>query len=178
MANIPRNRMKNKTGKTIFDFAASQDRRAWEIIDDQIMGGASQGRQEWTDQGTLLFTGELCPEQNQDGFASLRSPAGTYNLSGRRQAVLRVKGDGKRYQFGLRIDRYFDGVTYLAEFHAPANQWKEMSLPFEDFLPTHHGKILANAAALDLTRIKSFVLLIGGRQEGSFRLELAWLKIT
>lgn len=169
--------MKNTTGKTIFNFAASQDRRDWEIIDDRIMGGASRGRQEWTGQGTLLFTGELSLA-NQGGFASLRSPAGSYDLSGRRQADLRVKGDGKRYQFGLRIDRYFDGVTYLAEFYAPAGQWQDICLPFDDFVPTHHGQVLANAAALDLTRIKSFVLLIAGRQEGAFRLEIAWLKVT
>lgn len=169
--------MKKKTGKIIFDFVGGQDRQSWETIDDRIMGGASRGRQTWNDQGALLFTGEISLE-NQGGFASLRSPADSYDLGGCRQANIRVKGDGRCYQLGLRIDRYFDGVSYLAEFHAPADQWQDISLPFEYFLPTHHGQVLAHAAALDLTRIKSFVLLITGRQEGPFHLEVAWLKVT
>jgi len=169
--------MTMKNSKTVFDFSRNRDQQPWDVIDDRIMGGSSRGGFAWSDRVTLFFQGEVSLE-NLGGFASLRSPAGTYNLSGRRQAIIRVKGDGRRYQLGLRIDRYYDGVTYLAEFAPAAGQWEEVVLPFEDFLPTHHGQVLANAAALDLARIKSFALLISGQQEGTFRLEVVWIKVA
>lgn len=160
--------------KTLFDFSGS-DSRPWESIDDSIMGGFSQSGSEITGHGSLLFSGSVSLE-NQGGFASVRSPAGDYDLGGYTGILLRVKGDGKDYQLGLRIDLFFDGVSYLAGFNPPRDNWGEIFLPFNAFAPTHHGQQLPNAAPLDTHHIRSFLLLIAGQQAGPFRLEIAWVK--
>lgn len=112
------------------------------------------------------------------GFASIRSPEGQYDLGGCRQLCIRVKGDGQRYKLGIRIDNYFDGVSYLAGFETLKDEWQEVCLPIEAFQPTHHGRQLAKAARLDPIQVKSLGILISDQQEGPFRLDLAWIKAT
>jgi len=57
----------------------------------------------------------------------------------------------------MRIDLFYDGVTYLTEFETIAGEWQELAFPFAIFRPFHHGQQLANAAAFDPSAIKSFV---------------------
>ena len=165
----------NRTNNS--DFSIFNDQQQWESIDDRIMGGASQSHAEITAGGGLHFHGFVSLE-NQGGFASVRSPSGNYDLSRRSGLLLRVKGDGKRYQLGLRIDLFFDGVSYLSGFEAPVGQAEEIYLPFDSFVPTHHGQVLSNAAPLDKGHIRSFVLLISERQAGAFDMELEWIKVV
>jgi len=168
--------MNDSSEKTIFDFSDPADRQPWESIDDRIMGGSSESRSEITASGSLRFSGTVSLE-NQGGFASVRSPAGDHDLAGANGVVIRVKGDGQRYKLGLRIDIFFDGVSYLAGFEAPKDTWQEIFLPFDLFAPTHHVQRLSNAAPLDPAHIRSFVLLISEEQAGPFEMELDWIKV-
>lgn len=167
--------MNDSKATTVFDFSNPDHQQPWESIDDRIMGGFSQSQAEIADATMLRFSGRVSL-QNHGGFASVRSPGGCHDLSGCSQIMLRVKGDGQRYKLGLRIDLFFDGVTYLTGFETKKEEWQEISLPLEAFQPTHHGQRLANAAQLDPSRIMSFGLLISDQQEGPFRLDLAWIK--
>ena len=161
--------------KNLFDFSDPLQQQPWESIDDAIMGGFTQSRTDFSDSGCLRFSGSVSLE-NRGGFASARSPAGTYDLTGCQNVILRVKGDGLRYKLGLRIDLYFDGVSYLAGFETIKGVWQEITLPLDAFQPTHHGQRLSNAARLEPSQIRSFVLLISDRQQGRFQLEVAWIK--
>ena len=167
--------MSNPNRIGIIDFSTRNDQQSWVSIDDRIMGGASQSHAEITTSGSLRFYGIVSLE-NQGGFASVRSPAGNYDLSGHSGLLLRVKGDGKRYKLGLRIDLFYDGVSYLSGFEAPSGPGEEIFLPFDSFVPTHHGQILSNAAPLDTGQIRSFVLLISEQQAGPFDMALEWIK--
>ncbi len=167
--------MNNSNEKVIFDFSTTDDRTLWESIDDRIMGGCSQSRSQISATGSLLFGGCVSLE-NRGGFASIRSPADRYDLSDYQGILLRVRGDGKRYKLGLRIDLFYDGVSYLAGFEAPQETWMEVFLPFDAFIPTHHGQRLKNTAPLDPHHIRSFVLLISEQQTGPFAMELNWVK--
>jgi monofunctional biosynthetic peptidoglycan transglycosylase len=167
--------MNTSSEKTLFDFSNPTQQRPWVSIDDRIMGGFSESHTEFSDSGCLRFSGSVSLE-NRGGFASARSPADNYDLTGCRYVRLLVKGDGQRYKLGLRIDLYFDGVSYLTSFETTKDEWREITLPLDAFLPTHHGQLLSNAALLEPSQIRSFVLLISDRQEGRFQLELAWIK--
>jgi hypothetical protein len=163
------------THKTIIDFAARTNADGWQTINDVVMGGLSQSSFYLTTNATAVFSGRVSLENN-GGFASVRSPALTMELPGFTGVLLRVKGDGKKYKCSIRIDRAFDGINYQADFVAPKDTWKEIRLPFSSFKPTYRGRILSDRPALDPDKIRTIGFLISDKQEGSFKLELTWIK--
>jgi hypothetical protein len=160
---------------TVFDFATPAAVAGWRPIDDRIMGGCSLSCPEFVAGGGLRFRGVVSLD-NGGGFASIRSPDADCNLAGYDGLILRVRGDGQSYKLGLRIDRFFDGISYQAAFRAGPSAWQEIRLPFADFVPTHHGRRLTTVPRLDPACILSFGLFIADRQAGPFQLEVAWIK--
>jgi hypothetical protein len=160
---------------TVFDFATLDTLQGWRAIDDRIMGGCSLSRPEFIEGGGLRFRG-IVSLDNGGGFASIRSPERDYHLGIYEGLRLRLRGDGRRYKFGLRTDRFFDGVSYQAGFVADSADWQEIHLSFLDFVPTHHGHRLPTVPPLDPDRILSFGLFIADRQIGPFHLDVAWVK--
>ena len=75
------------------------DLEPWRTVNDGVMGGVSQGQMVAIDSG-LRFQGRLSLENN-GGFASTRRLFGG-DLAGAGGVRLRVKGDGRRYQFRVR----------------------------------------------------------------------------
>lgn len=157
----------------MFDFADDQAVRAWSPIGDQVMGGVSSGRLrdagEWA-----VFEGEVSLENN-GGFFSVRSEPKRWELSGFAGIALRVRGDGQRYKLNLKTDDSFDGIVYRAEFTPPAGEWATLELPFDAFRPVFRGRPVPEAPPLDPARVRTVGLLISDKQEGSFRLEVAWI---
>ncbi len=167
--------MHNSSENVIIDFIDGQVTGNWEAIDDRIMGGCSKSQPKYVENVGLRFAGTVSLENN-GGFASIRSPVGNYNLGRYSGLRLRLLGDGKTYKLGLRTDLFFDGISYQATFATDQDTWQEIVLPFEAFIPTHHGIRLSTVASMDLTRIKSFGLFISDHQKGSFQLDIAWIK--
>ena len=167
--------MSNSSDNMILDFTDVQTAPHWEAIDDHIMGGRSQSKPEQIDNVGLRFSGRVSLENN-GGFASIRSDSANYDLGQYSGLKLRLRGDGKSYKLSLRTDLFFDGISYQATFTTEQDTWQELYLPFEDFTATHHGVKLSTVAPMDTTKIESFGLFIADDQEGSFQLEIAWVK--
>jgi len=167
--------MSNSPEAMILDFTDASTFSNWEAIDDRIMGGCSQSHPECIDNVALRFSGTVSLENN-GGFASIRSNTGNADLGQYSGLTLRLRGDDKSYKLSLRTDHFYDGVSYQTTFATKKDSWQEISLPFEAFIPTHHGIKLSTVAPLDLTSIKSFGLFISDRQEGPFQLDIAWIK--
>lgn len=161
--------------ETILDFTDARTVSHWKAIDDRIMGGCSLSRPEYVAQVGLRFAGTLSVE-NSGGFASIRSAQGHYDLSGCKGISLRLRGDGQSYKLSLRTDHFYDGVSYQTRFTTRKGQWQEISFPFYEFVPTHHGTRLSTVAPIDPGQITSFGLFIAERQEGPFQLEVQWIK--
>ena len=167
--------MRNSPEAMILDFTDASTVNNWEAIDDRIMGGLSQSQPACIDNVGLRFSGTVSLENN-GGFASIRSNPDTADLGQYTGLTLRLRGDGKRYKISLRTDHFYDGVSYQTTFATEQDSWQEICLPFEAFIPTHHGIKLSTVAPMDLTSIKSFGLFISDRQEGPFQLDIAWIK--
>lgn len=159
----------------ILDFTDAPTVSNWEAIDDRIMGGCSQSQPECIDNVGLRFSGTVSLENN-GGFASIRSNSDNADLGQYTGLALRLRGDGKSYKLSLRTDHFYDGVSYQTTFATEKDSWQEICLPFEAFIPTHHGIKLSTVAPLDLTSIISFGLFISDRQEGPFQLDISWIK--
>jgi NADH dehydrogenase [ubiquinone] 1 alpha subcomplex assembly factor 1 len=143
----------------------------WFVVNDGVMGGVSSSTMSTTEVGTGVFAGRLSLENN-GGFASVRTALTQTDLSHFAGLVLRVRGDGRRYEVRLRTDASFDGIAYRAEFDTRADTWTTVVLPFDTFVPTFRGYVPRNAPPLDPSVIRQLGLLIGDKREGPFRLEV------
>jgi NADH dehydrogenase [ubiquinone] 1 alpha subcomplex assembly factor 1 len=159
----------------IFDFARPEVAGAWWPMGDRVLGGCSESQLEGN-HGTLIFSGYLALVEGR-GFASMRSPAGFYDLQGFSGLVCRVRGDGRSYQLDLRTETLRDGTIYLAPFIAPAGEWCDILLPFAAFHPSLHGAPVA-APPLDPGAIRTFGLILADGREGPFRLEIAAIRVA
>lgn len=156
----------------LFDFAAGD--KAWRSINDGVMGGISSGRMR-VKETTAVFDGHLSLE-NKGGFASVRSEPMDLNLDGFTGLRIRFKGDGKRYQLRVRTSAAFDGPSYRCTFDTRKDGWQEIELPFSGFVASFRGRTLPDYPALNPSEIVTLGILIAGKQEGDFRLELDWIK--
>lgn len=160
--------------KMLRDFDASSESAAWLAQNDGVMGGVSTGRARIL-EGNLHFTGALSLENN-GGFAQVYSRAEASDFPAHTGIRLRVKGDGRVYQFRLESDARFRGsrIAYGSSFSTQAGQWIEVSLPFSSFKPTFRGLALSGPA-LDLGSIRQIAFLLADGTPGKFSLIVDWI---
>ncbi len=164
------------TNKTFFDFQAATNLPAWEVVNDDVMGGVSTSRLRVSTNGAV-FSGVVSLENN-GGFASIRSAPVRENLTGFTAFVLRVRGDGRSYKFSARTGAGFDTPLYQCSFTTKQGEWEEHRLAFSDFVPTFRGRVLTDGPALNPAKINSVGFLISDKQAGPFRLEIGWIKAS
>ena len=111
------------------DFTDAEEILRWMVINDDVMGGISQSRIELSPAATALFSGQLALENN-GGFASIRRRSDNYNLNGCTGVILKVKGDGRTYQFRVKTDEQYDGIAYRTLF---ATDTRSMADPHPAF---------------------------------------------
>ena len=160
--------------KILFDFQTATNTAAWQVVNDDVMGGVSTSFFRLTN-GTAVFQGEVSLKNN-GGFASVRSLPARHDLAGGDAFLVRVRGDGQRYKLTARTDRSFDSAIYQAVFTTKKGEWEEHRLPMRDFVPTFRGRVLSEAPPLDPAKITSVGFLISDQQDGPFHLELAWIR--
>jgi monofunctional biosynthetic peptidoglycan transglycosylase len=160
----------------LMEFEGAADEPRWVAVNDGVMGGLSRGGPRLA-EGRLHFEGVLSLENN-GGFSSVRTLGRGFDLSGKREMVLRVLGDGRRYQLRLATDARFRGasVSYGAEFGTTPGQWTEVRIPFADLSPSFRGYAL-DGPPVNLGQVEEIGLLIGDKREGSFRLAVDWIGV-
>ena len=152
----------------IFDFNKSADISKWRITDDVVMGGRSNGNFQLNAEGYGVFSGKVSLENN-GGFSSVRyyfPPKETTSFS---KFVIRLKGDGKQYQFRVKAkqDEYFD---YILSF-TTTGEWQTIELPFDKMVPSFRGQLLSRPP-FPGTSMLEIGFLIGNKKAESFALEL------
>ena len=144
----------------------------WEIVNDGVMGGLSEGKIEITKEGQMRFWGELSLENN-GGFTTFRSGDVSLDLSDDLGLLLKVKGDGRTYEARLATDEKFRGgeVTFMGKFETKKGQWQQVRIPFADFKGSFRGMDLSDRK-FDPSKIRRIGLLLGDKQQGPFELEI------
>ncbi len=140
----------------------------WQSINDGVMGGISSGRMEQSGD-VLRFEGTLSLENN-GGFASVRRPLGE-DLAKATGVQLRVRGDGRTYQFRLRQDDRFDGIAWRAEFSTDG-EWQTVDLSFDRFIPVFRGRQVPEAGPVSPAAIRQIGFMLADRKPGPFALEI------
>jgi monofunctional biosynthetic peptidoglycan transglycosylase len=160
---------KTDSTRVIFNFADSSETDKWIAINDNVMGGLSKGGFSRYKDGALLFSGTISLENN-GGFASIRAMPEGLDLSGYTGVRIRIKGDGRTYQFRIRTNRNSGEIAYKHDFTTITDTWTEIDFPFVSFVPTYRGRILRNVPELVASDIKQLGFLIADKKAGSFKL--------
>ncbi|MAO65389.1 MAG: CIA30 family protein [Balneola sp.] len=160
--------------ETIFDFAPSSDLENWRVVDDVVMGGRSSGSFELTSEGHGRFAGEISLKNN-GGFSSVRYNFSETAVSPTDHILLRIKGDGKKYQFRLKHDRR-QRHSYVYEFKT-SGEWETIEIPLNEMYPVFHGRKL-NISDFDHNAIEELGLLIGNGREESFELLIVEIELV
>jgi len=169
------NKKTDKDIHVIYNFEKAEAIENWRIVNDGVMGGLSQSKIIFSDFGTAIFKGTVSLE-NYGGFASTRTVPISYNLGDYEGIRIRVKGDGKKYQFRLRTDDRFDGISYRYEFITEADTWIIIDIPFHECKPVFRGRILKDVGPIISEEIKQIGFLISDKQVGKFKIEIDWIK--
>ncbi len=159
----------------IFDFKNESEIGYWRIVNDGVMGGLSESEIVYTDGNTAVFRGIVSLENN-GGFASTRTIPRSYELDDHDGILIRVKGDGKKYQFRVRTNDRFDGISYRYQFTTKLNTWMIIDIPFHECVPVFRGRILRDVETILPEEIQQLGFLISNKQAGKFQLEIDWIK--
>ena len=162
--------------KLLLNFRDIDDSGRWMVVNDGVMGGVSRSTVNLHKDGYLLFTGNVSTNYG-GGFASIRTDYKNWGIGKNEGLILRVKGDGKTYQFRCRLGNNINQIAYRHYFQTNNDEWQEILLPFKEFLPTYRGRIITNFPELDPKEIKHLGFMISDKQVGDFQLEIDWIGV-
>jgi len=163
------------TSKPVVGFSDADAGKKWVSVNDNVMGGISEGRFRITDDKTLEFSGKISLE-NRGGFASIRTTSAQLGLDGYDTIALRVKGDGRTYYLDLRTSTRAAAASYRASVRTQKDAWQETRILLKDFEYAVFGRRVKGAKPLRPDRIQSVGFTLADKQAGPFRLEVAWIK--
>ncbi len=149
---------------TLFDFNAHS--KPWTIVNDVVMGGRSQAQYFINEAGHALFKGRVSLENN-GGFASIRYRFLRQDIRKYNQIIIRLKGDGKRYQFRVKADQYHR-FSYVHNFKT-SGEWEQITIDLDAMVPKFRGNTL-NMPNFPGLFIEETAFLIGNKRAESFQL--------
>lgn len=157
----------------LFDFNSEASIDRWRVVNDGVMGGLSQAQFSIDEDGHGFFSGKVSLENN-GGFASVRYRFKTINTAAFSQVKIRLKGDGKSYQFRVKASgeqRY----SYISDI-ATTGEWETLTITFSDMYPAYRGRLLdlPNYSGKEMTEI---AFLIGNKKKETFALEIDYIEL-
>jgi len=123
----------------IFDFNKNSSISNWVVVDDVVMGGRSSGKFHLNEDGKGVFYGKVSL-YNNGGFSSLRHGFNKLNVEKFKTIVLKIKGDGKNYQFRIK-HKSSDYASYITSFSS-SGEWQEIKIPIKSMYPSFRGRKL------------------------------------
>jgi hypothetical protein len=156
------------TTSIIFNFEKDANIDNWVIVNDVVMGGRSTAQFKLDDKGNGVFKGHVSLENN-GGFASLRYRFDAMVVENFKYIKMKVKGDGKRYQFRIKASAY-DRHSYICYFDTN-KEWQNITIPIHELFPSFRGYQL-DMPNFDKAQIEEIAFLIGNKKEEKFQLEI------
>ncbi len=150
----------------IFNFNQSSNIKDWVVMDDVVMGGKSLGVFKLNTDGFGVFEGNVSLENN-GGFSSVQYKFSKTIIKGCTKAVIKLKGDGKTYQFRVKSNSG-DNHSYLASF-LTSGTWQKIEIPLKNMYPSFRGKKLEQPN-FSSESIEQIAFLIGNKKAESFKL--------
>ena len=132
------------------------------------MGGESEGNFKLNENGNGVYFGEVSLENN-GGFSSLRFRFNKKEISNYSKIILKIKGDGKDYQFRVK-DNYRNFYSYISSFSTNKN-WQLIEINLSEMYPGFRGRKL-EMSKFSSSIIEEIAFLIGNKRNESFKIEI------
>ena len=161
----------------LLDFAGPDTAQKWQAVNDNVMGGVSDGRFRITADETMEFSGRLSLENN-GGFASVRTKPSDLEINAGDTLVVRVKGDGREYVLNIYTKSRRMAFSYRAPLPTLKDEWTEVSVPLKEFIPTSFGNRVQGMGPVEPNQINSLGFMLSDKRPGPFKLEVDWVKIA
>ena len=158
---------------SLFNFNNQSDISNWNIVDDVVMGGRSNGTFSLSNEGKGVFKGKVSLENN-GGFSMVQYNFDTKKVDGTTKVSIRLKGDGKSYQFRIKTNNS-DDYSYVAPFQT-SGDWETIEIPFNSMYPAFRGRKL-NAENYPGKQMEMIAFLIGNKKAESFQLEIESIEL-
>jgi hypothetical protein len=155
----------------IYTFSNQKNIKEWRIVNDGVMGGISKSSVELTSDGHGRFSGHVSLANN-GGFASIQLNKTIQIAREKKFIVLRVKGDGKRYEFRLKSE-IRQNESYVHQF-TTSGEWENIKLVISEFYPQFRGRKL-NIPNFNFENIEQLSFLIANGQDEDFELLIDWI---
>jgi hypothetical protein len=157
------------SGHTIYNFDKQSKLENWMIINDVVMGGQSTSSFMLNNQGHGVFRGDISLESN-GGFSTLMYRFDSQDISPYSTVAIRLKGDGLRYQFRIKANKY-DRETYVYPFQT-SGDWEWIEIPLNELYPSWRGRRVSMSSASPVQSMEEISILISNRKSEEFQLEL------
>lgn len=159
--------------REIYNFSNQSNLKEWRIVNDGVMGGISRSSLTITETGEGKFSGHVSLE-NYGGFASVQLDTNLKLAEQKTFVVLRVKGDGKNYEFRLK-GLSSQAESYVHQFKT-SGEWETIKLEIAAFFPQFRGRKLSSPN-FNFESIAQVSFLIANKQEEDFELLIDWIGI-
>lgn len=163
--------------RVLFEFAGADAAKAWQTVNDGVMGGVSEGKYTIADMKTLEFYGTLSLENN-GGFASVRTKAKNLGLEKGDVLIAKVRGDGRVYSMNLYLNKPLMAFSYRATVQTKKDEWIEVKLPLDTFEATSFGRVIKDAGAVKPEEVNTLGFMLSDKKAGPFKLEVEWIKVV
>jgi monofunctional biosynthetic peptidoglycan transglycosylase len=165
------NIMADEKSRSLLNFENANTAKAWVSVNDNVMGGISDGKFKITQDKTLFFYGSLSLANN-GGFASVRCLPTQLALKKNDSICFQAKGDGREYTINLYTNKRLTAFSYKQSFKTKKEEWINLTFPLDKFIATSFGRTIPNAAPIDPNEINSIGFMIGDKNIEPFQLEL------
>ncbi|MEY4945561.1 MAG: hypothetical protein RIR22_262 [Planctomycetota bacterium] len=165
------NIMADEKSRSLLNFENANAAKTWVSVNDNVMGGISDGKFKITQDKTLFFYGSLSLANN-GGFASVRCLPTQLALKKNDSICFQAKGDGREYTINLYTNKRLTAFSYKQSFKTKKEEWINLTFPLDKFIATSFGRTIPNAAPIDPNEINSIGFMIGDKNIEPFQLEL------
>ena len=90
--------------------------------------------------------------------------------------MIRVRGDGRDYNFRLNVPRSVSRNSYEQSFKTKKDEWIEVTLPMDKFVATWRGRVFPNEKFVP-SNITGMGIQLSDKKPGQFKLEVEWIKV-
>jgi len=152
----------------LIDFDSNTSIDNWNIVNDVVMGGRSKSDFFIDTNGNAIFKGTVSLDNN-GGFCSVQHYFNPISLNKNKLFSIRLKGDGKKYQFRVKSDsnKYYN---YIYEFQT-SKEWETIEIPISEMYASYRGRTL-DIPNYDGSKLSEIAFLIGNKKAENFELQI------
>lgn len=167
------------TNDSIIDFGNGQNQiNNWVMISDNIMGGISKSKLEYT-QSSMILSGDISLK-NFGGFSSVKTTFGKYDLSQFKGVKIKFKSTNQKFAFTLEDKQNWTLPNFKGNFYSDkVNTWEEKTIYFNDFKEYQVGE--PTGEKLDNKNLKNIVrmgIITTDKKEGPFSIEIDYVEFV